>query len=176
MKLRHPALIVAVYFLAIFVSPQPSAAVTPWAIEELAGKPAPQFSLPDMTGKKIDLNEFNGKVMLINFWATWCGPCRKEMPDLEKIQQKYQEKQFSVVAVSLDSDLGHVKAFLKRLPVTFPILHDPEMEVAEKYGVFAYPTSFLVDRKGGIKKYYIGEQHWLGKKFTDTLEILLNEK
>jgi thiol-disulfide isomerase/thioredoxin len=114
--------------------------------------PAPDFTLDDMDAKAHSLHEYRGKVVLINFWATWCPPCRKEMPALEALYQKLGGESFAVLAVNQWEDPDHVFAYTGDLNVfpTFPILFDPESSISEEYGVKGLPTSFLIDKQGQL--------------------------
>ena len=105
-----------------------------------------------MDDKPHALHDYRGKVVLINFWATWCPPCRKEMPALEALYQKLGSESFAVLAVNQWEDADHVFAYTGDLNVfpTFPILFDPESAISEKYGVKGLPTSFLIDKKGQL--------------------------
>lgn len=114
------------------------------------------FTLPDIQGKKYSLSSFKGNVILLNFWATWCPPCRYEIPILEKIQKEYKDKKFKIIAVSLDSDTKTLESFLKSNKVSFIILSDKNGKVGYAYSVLAIPTSFLIDRDFIIRRIYIG--------------------
>lgn len=164
--------------LALLIIPQiagqpAAAAPPPWEIETLQGKPASSFTLPDMKGKKVSLNDFAGQVVLLNFWATWCGPCRKEMPALDALHQRYAHQGFTVLGVSMDDDAQVIRNFFKKITVTFPILHDSGKDSAEKYRVFALPTSFLIDRKGVVRQFLTGQQDWDSREFHAVVEKLL---
>jgi len=113
---------------------------------------APDFTLDDMDAKPHALHDYRGKVVLINFWATWCPPCRKEMPALEALYQKLGSESFAVLAVNQWEDADHVFAYTGDLNVfpTFPILFDPESTISAQYGVKGLPTSFLIDKKGQL--------------------------
>jgi len=104
------------------------------------------------------LHDFRGKVVLINFWATWCPPCRKEMPALEALYKKLGDESFAVLAVNQWEDPDHVFAYTGELNVfpTFPILFDPESAISEDYGVKGLPTSFLIDKKGRLAYRAVG--------------------
>jgi len=112
----------------------------------------PDFSLPDMDGEMHALQDYRGKVVLINFWATWCPPCRREMPALERLFQTLSEEPFAVLAVNQWEDADHVFAYMGDLNVfpSFPILFDPQSSVSEEFGVKGLPTSFLLDRQGRV--------------------------
>ncbi|MGB5177839.1 MAG: TlpA disulfide reductase family protein [Gammaproteobacteria bacterium] len=119
---------------------------------------APDFTLKDMDGESFALHDFRGKVVLINFWATWCPPCRKEMPALEALYKKLGDESFAVLAVNQWEDPDHVFAYTGELNVfpTFPILFDPESAISEDYGVKGLPTSFLIDKKGRLAYRAVG--------------------
>jgi len=112
-------------------------------------------------------------VVLVNFWATWCGPCRHEMPLLNRLADRYRDKGLVVLGIALDDDRSIVRAFVRRLDIRFPILHDANQKTARAYKVFAYPTSFLIDRQGIVKAVYLGEQVWDGPVIAAAVESLL---
>lgn len=165
-------------FLFILFIPSTTIAAppAPWEIEELMGKTAPPFTLKDLNGNEVSLAAFNGQVVLINFWATWCGPCKREMPGIEKVFKRYKNQGLTVIAISIDSEKSAILNFLKSIPLSFPILHDPEIEVSKRYKVYAYPTSFLIDRNGIIREKFIGEEDWLDESRIKLIERFLNEK
>ncbi|MDD5758986.1 MAG: redoxin family protein [Desulfobulbaceae bacterium] len=174
MKLSQQSIIVLFTLMATLLVPQSSLARTsPWDIEVLPTTLAPAFSLPDTDGTPLSSKSFQGKVMLINFWATWCAPCRGEMPALDTLQQEYKGKGLVIIGINIDNDLGQVKQFIKDTNTKFLILHDPEMRTHDSYKVTSYPTTFLVDRKGIIQKYWIGPQEWNSEEFKNTLRNYL---
>ncbi len=118
--------------------------------------PAAEFALPARTGQAVSLAGLKGQVVLINFWATWCGPCRKEMPLLEQIQKKYASLGFTMLGVNVEEDTTMMDTFLKDVPVTFPILLDPANGVSKLYNVSAMPSTVIVDRKGNIRYIHQG--------------------
>ncbi len=120
------------------------------------GQPAPDFRLKTLDGKEIALSDYRGKIVLINFWATWCPPCKEEMPLFESVYRKYKDRGFEILAISTDGNLEPVKKFVKEFGLTFPILHD-DRNVANLYGVQGLPTSFLIDRDGKIVKVRLGK-------------------
>lgn len=147
-----------------------AAATAPWEIEALPSTKAPAFSLPDLSGKTITSATFQGKVLLINFWATWCAPCREEMPALDRLQKQFSDKGLAVLGISIDNEPGLIKDFLKGSKTEFTVLHDSGLKSHDAYKVFAYPTTFLVDSKGIIQKYWIGPQEWEGEAFKKILQ------
>jgi len=118
--------------------------------------PAVDFTLPDIKGKKYTLSSFKGNVVLLNFWATWCPPCRYEVPMLDRIQKEYKNEKFKVVAVSLDSDVNSLKEYLKSVSISFLVLSDSKGSVGYIYNILAIPTSFLIDKKFIVRKIYLG--------------------
>ncbi len=120
------------------------------------GLPAPNFALQDLDGNRIDLEDTLGKVVLLNFWATWCGPCRVEMSIFERTYSEFRDDDFVVLAVDFDEPLEDVRAFQEELNLNFPILLDPGGEVQRTYRVLGYPTSVLIDREGMIHAIHVG--------------------
>jgi thiol-disulfide isomerase/thioredoxin len=119
--------------------------------------PAPGFQLSARGGKSINLAQFKGQVVMINFWATWCGPCRQEMPLLEDIHKKYKAMGFTMLGVNVEPDSAAAEAWLsKQKPVTFPIAFDTESKVSKLYKVAGMPTTVFVDRKGNFRVMHKG--------------------
>ena len=120
--------------------------------------PAPGFQLSGRGGKSIDLSQFKGQVVMINFWATWCGPCRQEMPLLEDIYKKYRPMGFTMLAVNVEPDSKAAEAWLGKLakPVTFPVAFDVDSKVSKAYNVAGMPSTVFVDRKGNVRVMHKG--------------------
>ena len=139
------------------------------------GHPAPDFTLPTLDGKMARLSAFRGqKAVLINFWATWCAPCRLEMPTMEKAYQKYKGKGLEILAVSIDAGpKSAVKNFMGELRLTFPALLDPKMEVLHLYRLSAIPASFLIDKRGVIRFKELGYRDWTDPESTKPLQQVL---
>jgi len=128
------------------------------------GSPAPGFSLPSKNGV-VALDQFRGKVVLINFWATWCPPCVYEMPSLENLKKKMEGKDFQILAVSLDEEGWPViDKFVAKTPMTMTILLDSRGDVPTEYGTSRLPESFLIDKNGAIVKKYVGPRDWTDPK------------
>lgn len=123
--------------------------------------PAGDFALRDMKGKRVRLSDFRGKVVLLNFWATWCLPCRREMPSLERLYQSYRSRGLVVVAVSIDrASSATVRAFAEEMGLSFSVLHDPDDLTSPRYGVIGIPYSFLISPAGRIVYRVAGEYTW----------------
>ncbi len=118
---------------------------------------APDFNLKDQYGVVHSLENYKGKVMFLNFWATWCPPCKKEMPDVESIYKEYGENKKDVVILGVNSEKeNEVKKFLKDKGYTFPTVIDENSEVMRKYFIQAFPTSFVIDKEGNVYGYVMG--------------------
>ena len=139
---------------------------------------APGFVLPDMEGEQHALQDYRGRVVLLNFWATWCPPCRREMPALERLYQQLGEEGLVVLAVNQWEDPDHVFAYTGELNVfpSFPILFDPDSSVAERYGVKGLPSSFLLDRDGRLRYRAIGGRAFDHPEVERTVRALLGER
>lgn len=121
------------------------------------GEPAPQFTLPSLLqDKPTSLQQYKGKVIYLDFWASWCAPCRTSFPLLNKLHQKLKDKGFEVVAINLDEDKANAEKFLKEIPVDFTILRDSTGEWSDKYVVESMPTSFIIDKHGVIQNIHHG--------------------
>lgn len=138
--------------------------------------PAPDFTLPDMDGERHALQDYRGKVVLVNFWATWCPPCRREMPALEQLYQEMGDQGFVVLAINQWEDPDHVFAYTGELNVfpTFPILFDPDSSISELYGVKGLPTSFLIDQDGRVRYRAIGGRAFDHPEVERTIRGLLS--
>jgi len=144
----------------------PSTASLDAALRELdlvkpsRAKSAEDFTLAALNGGTFSLADQRGKIVLINFWATWCPPCLEEMPAMERLWQKHKDSGFVLVAVSVDTDPKKVVPFVTEHKLTFPIALDPSMGVADKYGVRALPSSFIVDKGGVMAGLALGPRQW----------------
>ena len=128
------------------------------ALAASSSGPAPGFQLSGRGGKTIDLSQFKGQVVMINFWATWCGPCRQEMPLLEDIYKKYKPMGFTMLAVNVEPDSKAAEEWLGKLskPVTFPVAFDVDSKVSKAYKVAGMPSTVFVDRKGNVRVMHKG--------------------
>ena len=124
-------------------------------------KPAPDFIAKNIKGETVKLSDFKGKVILLNFWATWCGPCKVEMPSLETLHQRFKSKNFSLLAISNDMFGAQiVKPFIKANNLTFPVLLDQQLQASNKFGVVSLPTTFMIDPEGNIIGELRGAEDW----------------
>lgn len=133
------------------------------------------FTLKNLEGSEISLEDFEGKVVFLNFWATWCGPCREEMPSMEKLWQRFKEEAFVILAVDLREEKEEVNSFMKDYGLTFSVLLDSRGEVANNYGIRAIPTTFLIDSEGRIVGKALGARDWASEDAFDLIEHLLLE-
>lgn len=156
--------------LRVYHRPQPrpsaedeKASRQPFRLWQYRGKTtAEDFSLSTLDGKTLRLSDFRGKVVALNFWATWCAPCLREMPEMERLYQRYKEQGFAILGVSLDVDAKGAKAFMDELKVTYPSVIDPRRQVASRYRVWALPATHFIDRQGEIIGWFYGERQWDG--------------
>jgi peroxiredoxin len=138
--------------------------------------PTPDFSLPSPDGKKITLKDFRGKVVFLNFWASWCVPCREEMPAMERLYQEFQDKNFVVFAVSVKDRRQDAINFVKELKLTYPIALDPEGQVGLLYGAWGLPTTYLIGPKGeGLARAW-GPAEWYSPPARNLIKELLDGK
>ncbi len=134
---------------------------------------APQFSLLNMKGERVELSEFKGKPVLLNFWATWCGYCRKERPHLNSLYNLYKDKGLVVISVSTDRSVEKVRKYLKEIPADFIVLSDSDGRTAAEYGIRGYPSSFLIDRNGLVKQAFAGYRDWTNESSIKMIERLI---
>lgn len=142
---------------------------------ELTPQTAQDFTLKSLSGENLRLREQIGEVILLNFWASWCGPCREEMPELEKLQQKYQSLGFKVIGVNVENAAEKATGFLKNTPVTFPIVVDADSTVSKLYHVEAMPTTYLIDRQGQLRFLHKGYQKGTAAEYETQIKQLIRE-
>ena len=137
--------------------------------------PAPNFSLASLSGNLVALNQLRGQVVMINFWATWCGPCRQEMPLLEQMYRKYKPMGFTLLGVNVEPDPNGAANWLKETPVSFPILLDRENQVSKLYNVSGMPSSVFIDRKGNVRSLHRGYKAGDENGYLDQVRALIRE-
>ena len=140
-----------------------------------AASPAPDFTLKSATGENVRLAEQHGQVVMLNFWASWCGPCRQEMPLLDGIAKKYGKMGFVLYGINVEQDNTDAKKMLKDLGVTFTILYDPESKLSSLYNVDAMPTSVFIDKKGNIRYVDRGYKPGDENKYREHIMELIRE-
>ena len=141
-----------------------------------ATQPAPAFTLASRAGGEVSLADLKGQVVMINFWASWCGPCRQEFPALDQIYAKYKPMGFTLVAINVESEKSDAEKFLSRTPASFPILFDPDNKVSSQYGVSAMPTTILVDRQGRVRWLHRAYKPGDEAEYIEQIRAALREK
>ena len=141
----------------------------------LVGQPAPDFVLKSASGENIRLSEYRGDIVMINFWATWCGPCRQEMPLLDELYGRYGKVGFSLLGVNIDDDSEKALEMAEELGVSFPVLFDAEKEVSKRYQVEAMPVTVLVDRSGTVRHVHHGYKPGYEQTYLTEIRALLRE-
>jgi peroxiredoxin len=141
------------------------------------GGPAPTFTLVGRDGHTVSLAQLKGQVVLLNFWASWCGPCRQEMPLLDSIYKKYSKLGFTLIGVNVEPDSKAANDFLSKLatPVSFPILYDTKSEVSGLYGVDSMPSTVIIDRKGNVRLLHRGYKTGEENEYVDSVRNLVRE-
>ena len=175
LKLPMPLAIVGLMLVVVFF-PALGAREIIWGAEPFQ---APTFTLPNLQGDPVSMGEYQGKVILLNFWATWCRDCVREMPEFEKLYQAYQGEGLSVLAIALDKEgRPAVEAFLqdKHLEVTFPILLDPEERVARNYRLSWVPVTVVIGRDGQMIETILGARPWGSEKVMNSIQKLLDAR
>jgi cytochrome c biogenesis protein CcmG/thiol:disulfide interchange protein DsbE len=136
------------------------------------GGEAPAFTITTDQGKQITPQSFGGKLLVLNFWATWCAPCVQEIPSLNQFQQKYAGKGVVVVAISVDKNPNKYKSFLEKIPVSFETARDPNANISAQYGTFQYPETYLI-KDGRVVRKYGNWENWTDDNITHYVESLL---
>ena len=135
------------------------------------GTPAPDFTVQD-ADRRVELRDFRGKIVVLNFWATWCPPCVDEMPSLTELQQRFKDKDVTVVGVSVDVDSDSYHRFLKDHKIDFLTVRDPDQKANNLYGTFKFPETYIIDRKGIVRRKFIGAVDWGQPEIVDFLTKL----
>ena len=148
--------------------------VLPVLAGELTGV-APDFRLQRRGGGEVSLADLRGEVVMINFWATWCGPCRQEMPLLDELYSRYQRVGFSLLGVNIDDDSGKAMNMVAELGVSFPVLFDAQKDVSRLYAVDAMPVTVILDREGTVRHVHEGYKPGYEQKYLEQIRALLRE-
>ncbi len=180
MKTTQVITVVAVVLL-LGAAAAASAQVTPQRLQ-LIGLCTPsspahpaEFSLPGLDGVPVDLRALKGKVVLLSFWASWCGPCKTEMPSMQRAYERLKGDGLEILAVDVMEDPGQAADFARQLKLSFPILTDSDETVGERYGVRALPTTYLLDRHGLVVARAVGGREWDRPETLAVLQDLLRE-
>ena len=166
--LRTTAILGTVLSLALSLPAAPASALD-------AGARQPEIGLSALRGGRVDLASLKGKVVIIDFWASWCAPCKEEMPVLERLYKKYKSRGLVVVGVSVDQEADNVRSFLKQLPVSFTIVHDADKKVADRFKPPRMPSSYVVDRKGIVRYVHAGYRSEDAAKLEAEVKALLGK-
>jgi thiol-disulfide isomerase/thioredoxin len=145
-----------------------AADLKPWT-----GNPPPALTLQDLEGRRHRLADYRGRVVLVNFWATWCGPCRDEMPSMQRLKEKLAGRPFAVLAVNLDEPESRIRKFLSQMKVDFTILLDPGRKAARAWEARILPASFVVGPDGGLRYSVVGEINWEDERVVGRISELL---
>ena len=145
------------------------------ALAGSAGGPAPQFTLAARGGRDVSLTQYRGQVVMINFWASWCGPCRQEMPLLESIYKRYNKRGFTLLGVNVEPDSKAADEWLRDTPVSFPILYDKDSKVSKLYEVAGMPCTVIIDRSGKLRVLHRGYKPGDENEYLDSIRSLIRE-
>ena len=137
---------------------------------------APQFTLPTLEGGKVSLKDFRGKLLMLNFWASWCIPCREEMPAMERLYQRHKELGFVILGVNVKDNKKSALSFVRKLNITFPIGFDPDGEVGLLYGAWGLPTTYLIDTKGIALARAWGPADWYSPGARELIKKILEQQ
>lgn len=140
-----------------------------------AGQEAPDFTLKSGAGPNVRLRELRGEVVLINFWASWCGPCREEMPMLDQLYRRYAKAGFTLLGVNIDDDTDAARSMARKLGVSFPILFDAEKRASRLYDVDTMPATLILDRRGQVRHVHRGYRPDYDEQYATEIKELLKE-
>jgi thiol-disulfide isomerase/thioredoxin len=165
---RSAILLVAFATCICIALAMPASALAPWS-----GGPAPELALKDINGRAHDLMAYRGKVVLINFWATWCEPCRQEMPSIQRLSEKLAGKPFVVLAVNVDEPESRVRNFLNQTRFELPVLLDTNKSATRQWGARLLPVTFIVGADGRVRYRVLGDMDWSSPKAMSVISELL---
>lgn len=138
-----------------------------------AGDKAPEFTITTDAGRTVTRSEFGGKLLVLNFWATWCAPCIQELPSLDQFQKALAPEGVVVLGVSVDKNPQTYRNFLARVPVAFQTARDPEARISSDYGTYKYPETYIINREGKVVEKIIGATHWTDEAMIARVRALL---
>ncbi len=167
--------VLAKLVLAAAVAAPLAAAAAPQPLRPWSGTQTPVLALRDLDGKPVDLARLKGRVVLVNFWATWCEPCIAEMPSIARLRSELAGKPFDVVAVNYGESAAKVRAYLAKAGIALPVALDPDKDTAERWNAKGLPMTFLVDARGQVRYWVFGERDWTDAESRDVVAQLLRE-
>ncbi|MBI4687899.1 MAG: TlpA family protein disulfide reductase [Nitrospirae bacterium] len=174
MKKHLPLILVSIFMLTIFTHGELFAEnLLGVGIDKQIGKKATEFTAKDISDKDVMLSSFKGKPVIVNFWATWCPYCRQERSSLNSLYRNYKDKGLIVISISTGESKRTVENYLKNIPADFLVLLDKEREIAQAYGVFGLPTSFVINRDGVVRYKSTGARDWLSADSKKQIEEIL---
>ena len=144
------------------------ATIKPWT-----GKETPPLARPDLSGKVVDLKELRGKVVVLNFWATWCEPCMAEMPSLERLRSRFQGRPLEVLTVNYGEGMPRIRDYLAKQNINLQVLLDPEKQAASAWRAGGLPITFLIDPRGRVRHYAFGERDWSDDETVKLVENMM---
>lgn len=136
---------------------------------------APDFTLKDLKGNQVTLKNFKGRVVFLNFWATWCPPCRREMPSMERLYKQLKDRDFTMLAVDMQESEKRVRAFISEFSLSFPVLLDLNGDISSLYGIVGLPTTYIIDREGKIIGKAVGPRDWSSQESKQLFQSLLKK-
>jgi cytochrome c biogenesis protein CcmG/thiol:disulfide interchange protein DsbE len=137
------------------------------------GDSAPDFSITTDNGRTISASNFGGRLLVLNFWATWCPPCIQEMPSLDAFQKRFANSGVVVLGISVDKDEKAYRGFLRRANVSFQTARDPENNINADYGTFKYPETYVLDQRRNVLRKFIGPEDWASERMINDIKSLL---
>jgi peroxiredoxin len=172
--MKQPVRLVTVFALTVVVTLGFSG-IAGASQKTLDGSQAPNFTLKSRSGKNLKLSDFRGQVVMLNFWASWCGPCRTEMPILEKMYKRYSKLGFVILGVNTEQDTSKANAYLRDIKVSFPILYDTDSKVSKLYKNRAMPTTIMIDRNGKMRYMHEGYKSGYERDYKKQVKKLIRE-
>jgi peroxiredoxin len=174
---RHFLACIVLSFLCLAGNAGASGLSSKLDIKPIKGNKAlPNLTLEDLKGKKVDLRSFKGKVIFLNFWATWCGPCKEEMPTMETLYQQFKDRNFIFLTISVDYEGSKpVREFIEKNQYTFPVLVDPKSETLDIFELTGIPTTFVIDKQGRMLGKAIGPRNWNSSEIVSYLTQLISQ-